>query len=48
MIARRAEQRATERTGMLCEYCGEPMSGERLRRYCSTAHRQAAYRERQR
>jgi hypothetical protein len=37
-----------ESAALACEYCGKPMSGERLRRYCSAAHRQAAYRERQR
>ena len=47
MIARRAEQRAAARTEMTCEQCDEPMTGERLKRYCSAACRQAAYRERQ-
>jgi hypothetical protein len=47
MIARRAEQRAAARTGMVCESCGEAMTGGRLRSYCSQACRQAAYRERQ-
>jgi hypothetical protein len=47
-LPRRAEQRAAERTAMACAYCGEPMTGGRLRSYCCAAHRQAAYRERQR
>jgi hypothetical protein len=32
-----------------CEYCGEPLhtiAGGRIPKYCSDAHRQAAYRDR--
>jgi hypothetical protein len=47
LIARRAEKRAAERTAMTCDWCDKPMTGARLRRYCSASCRQAAYRERQ-
>src|SRR4051794_38235351 len=31
-----------------CAHCGQPFDGAATARYCSEAHRQAAYRERQR
>lgn len=46
MVARRADKRAAGRTAMTCDTCSQPMTGRRLRRYCSAACRQAAYRER--
>jgi hypothetical protein len=46
MVERRSEARAAARAAMTCAEYGSPMTGGRLRRYCSPACRQAAFRAR--